>query len=188
MLSSTLLLSLNLYNEQTRAANQAKLGETTKAVNQKTATSGIEEDKTPIKNSHGQSSTVGQAAQEQDKHNLLGKASMFHIFAKETKIASDCNGNIATKEYKQGNEFGTRQDSHNVTGRHDVNYFGQIDQMGAQAFRKGDPTETREAILGKNTKNVTKTNGQVQIKNQDGSITTINNGLIKADNVKRVKY
>lgn len=68
---------------------------------------------------------------------LLGPATIFHIFSDQTEISADTNGNIATKILLNGPEFGTRGESQNHTTR-DVYYIGSIDQIGANAFRTGN--------------------------------------------------
>ena len=68
---------------------------------------------------------------------LLGPATIFHIFSDQTEISADTNGNIATKALLNGPEFGTRGESQNHTTR-DVYYIGSIAQIGANAFRTGN--------------------------------------------------
>ena len=68
---------------------------------------------------------------------LLGPATIFHIFSDQTEISADTNGNIVTKILLNGPEFGTRGESQNHTTR-DVYYIGSIDQIGANAFRTGN--------------------------------------------------
>ena len=68
---------------------------------------------------------------------LLGPATIFHIFSDQTEISADTNGNIATKTLLNGPEFGTRGESQNHTTR-DVYYIGNINQIGANAFRTGN--------------------------------------------------
>ena len=68
---------------------------------------------------------------------LLGPATIFHIFSDQTEISADTNGNIATKALLNGPEFGTRGESQNHTTR-DVYYIESINQIGANAFRTGN--------------------------------------------------
>ncbi|NRN78432.1 collagen-binding domain-containing protein [Lactobacillus helveticus] len=82
---------------------------------------------------------------------------MFHIFSKETNISADTNGNVATKTYHSGNEFGTRKKSHNLTATKDVNYIEKIEDIGANAFRAQDQT----VVVGKDSDNVQKQGNQV---------------------------
>jgi LPXTG-motif cell wall-anchored protein len=88
-------------------------------------------------------------------NNLLSKAGSFHIFANEVQIGADVNGNIATQHYISGNEFGTRNESHNYT-KGDVYYIETVDQMGSNAFRNSE----NYVVFGEDTKVEIK-NGQV---------------------------
>lgn len=74
-------------------------------------------------------------------NNLLSRAESFHIFVNEVQIGADVNGNIATRHYISGNEFGTRNESHNykLNGQNgDVYYIESFDQLGANAFRNSN--------------------------------------------------
>ncbi|MGN1283032.1 MAG: KxYKxGKxW signal peptide domain-containing protein [Limosilactobacillus sp.] len=100
----------------------------------------------PAANGNAQA-TVSESAnsssplKDQLDNNLLSEAERFHIFANEVQIGADVNGNIATRHYLSGNEFGTRNESHNYkldgqTG--DVYYIESFDQLGANAFRNSN--------------------------------------------------
>ena len=93
-----------------------------------------------------ESGPAEQNEEPQLDNNLLSRAGSFHIFANEVRIGADVNGNIATRHYVSGNEFGTREESHNykLAGKPvDVSYIESFDQLGANAFRNknddGDP-------------------------------------------------
>lgn len=85
-----------------------------------------------------ESANSSSPLKDQLDNNLLSEAERFHIFANNVQIGADVNGNIATRHYLSGNEFGTRNESHNYkldgqTG--DVYYIESFDQLGANAFR-----------------------------------------------------
>lgn len=74
-------------------------------------------------------------------NNLLSRAESFHIFVNEVQIGADVNGNIATRHYISGNEFGTRNESHNykLNGQNgDVYYIESFDRLGANVFRNSN--------------------------------------------------
>lgn len=164
---TSLLLGLGMFSNPVQAADQGQSGAvlTAKAAESESNSvaaevekSSIYQDETEVQDVNGETSTIGRIAQSQAEHNNLGVASMFHIFSKETTISADTNGNIATKVYHQGNEFGTRGESHNLTGTTDVNYIEKAESIGANTARTGQA----KTVFGKNS-DIVKQGHQVMI-------------------------
>ncbi len=85
-----------------------------------------------------------------DKINLdqqvLGKGTIFHIFAKNTKLDADTNGNFATDKLVDNPDFGSRGNTPNHTTK-DIYYIGDAEKLAPNGFRTGN----NYVILGDDT-------------------------------------
>jgi choice-of-anchor A domain-containing protein len=95
---------------------------------------------------------------------------LFHIFAKEASLNADTNGNLAVKDLKKGNDFGTRGTSKNLT-EGDIYYIQQLeDRLISNAFRN---STFNHVVFGKGVKIETKDqNGQDAVIINDGQQIT----------------
>lgn len=167
--TTTVLLGMNLFVTPVHAAvvgaSQSEVASDKKGVEDQAVTPSTEEkssiygDTTAVKDENGNDTTIGEIAKNQNQHNALGIAGMFGVFSKKTIIGADFNSNVATKEYVNGNEFGTRGESHNLANK-DISYIDKIDNIGANAFRTGNNV----AVFGKDA-NITKNGNQVYFGN-----------------------
>ncbi|EOE6405356.1 choice-of-anchor A family protein [Enterococcus hirae] len=80
-------------------------------------------------------------------YGILGIASQFHIFAKEkTTINAHTNGNVATKELDENNNFGTDI----ITGdlQLEINYVQATDSLIGSSFTSGDSNRVNKFVVG----------------------------------------
>ncbi|AUJ27582.1 hypothetical protein [Lactobacillus helveticus] len=157
MAGTTVFWGASIFNDPVQAIVLEKVPTTQTSSEKEHEDFSIYQDKIESKDVDGNLTTVGEVAEDQNKHNALGVAGMFNIFSKETNISADTNGNVATKTYHSGNEFGARGKSHNLTATKDVNYIEKIEDIGANGFRAQDQT----VVVGKDSDNVQKQGNQV---------------------------
>ncbi len=76
-------------------------------------------------------------------HQVLGKATIFHIFSKNTGLYADTNGNFATDKLIDNHDFGSRNSTYSHTQK-DVYYIGNAEKIAPNGFR----TDNNYVILG----------------------------------------
>lgn len=77
---------------------------------------------------------------------VLGKGTIFHIFAKNTELDADTNGNFATDKLIDNPDFGSRGNTPNRTTK-DIYYIGNAEKLSPNGFRTGN----NYVILGDDT-------------------------------------
>lgn len=76
-------------------------------------------------------------------HQVLRKATIFHIFSKNTGLYADTNGNFATDKLIDNPDFGSRNSTYSHTQK-DVYYIGNAEKIAPNGFR----TDNNYVILG----------------------------------------
>ena len=153
--------------------------------------SGIYSDKDTLDNRDY--NTVGDMANYLDRENALGIASTFHIFAKNTSLNVDTNGNVATDNLNSNVDFGTRgsdtaSNSSIDNTQRDIYYIGHADNLRSNSFRN----KQDKVVISSDTEVSTNKDNRVVFDQKDGKSFYFEQGNLKSSEVKSedkiVKY